>query len=69
MLSTAGGLVLLGSPNGGLMALEAKTGKPAWHMNVGQPLTEASPMTYMVQGKQYIALRGVGMMIAYALID
>jgi alcohol dehydrogenase (cytochrome c) len=69
VLSTAGGLVFLGSPTGGLMALEAKTGKPAWHMNVGQPLTEASPMTYMIQGKQYIALPGVGVMVAYALVD
>jgi alcohol dehydrogenase (cytochrome c) len=69
VLSTAGGLVFLGSPNGGLTALDARTGKPAWHVNVGQPLTEASPMTYMVQGKQYIALPGVGVIVSYTLID
>jgi alcohol dehydrogenase (cytochrome c) len=69
VLSTAGGLVFLGSPNGGLLALDAKTGNPAWHMNVGQPLTEASPMTYMVQGKQYITLPGVGVIVSYALVE
>jgi alcohol dehydrogenase (cytochrome c) len=69
VMSTAGGLVFLGTPNGGLTALDAKNGKLVWHLNVGQPLTEASPMTYMVQGKQYIALPGVGMMIAYALVE
>jgi alcohol dehydrogenase (cytochrome c) len=69
VLSTAGGLVFLGSPNGGLLALDARTGKPLWHMNVGQPLSEASPMTYMVQGKQYVTLCGVGVIVSYALVE
>jgi alcohol dehydrogenase (cytochrome c) len=69
VLSTAGGLVFLGTPNGGLTALDARTGKLTWHLNVGQPLTESSPMTYMVEGKQYIALPGVGVVVAYALVN
>ena len=50
-------------------AMEARTGKPVWHINVGQPLTEASPMTYMVEGRQYIALPGVNMLVAYTLVN
>lgn len=65
MLSTAGGLTFIGG-NGGLMALDAKTGKALWYANLGQN-TQSAPMTYMVGGKQYIALPGVGVVVAYAL--
>jgi alcohol dehydrogenase (cytochrome c) len=64
-LSTAGGLVFLGG-GGGLIALDAKTGKPVSNINVAQN-SMASPMTYMVGGKQYIALAGTGVIVAYAL--
>jgi alcohol dehydrogenase (cytochrome c) len=67
VLSTAGGLVFAGSTAGGLRALDAKTGKPAWYINVGLTTSEASPMTYMVGGKQYIALAANGGVVAYAL--
>ena len=31
------------------------------------PVLAASPMTYMVGGKQYIALAATGVLVAYAL--
>jgi alcohol dehydrogenase (cytochrome c) len=65
VLSTAAGLVFT-SGGGGLMALDAKTGKAVWHVNLGQT-AQSTPMTYMVGGKQYIALPGVGVIVAYAL--
>ena len=65
VLSTAGGLVFIGG-GGGLMALDAKAGKAVWHVNLGQN-TQSTPMTYMVGGTQYIALPGVGVVVAYAL--
>jgi len=65
VLSTAGGLVFIGGA-GGLMALDAKAGKAVWHVNLGQN-TQSTPMTYMVGGRQYIALPGVGVIVAYAL--
>jgi alcohol dehydrogenase (cytochrome c) len=65
VLSTAGGLVFIGG-GGGLMALDAKTGKALWHANLGQP-SQATAMTYMVGGTQYIALPGVGTLVAYRL--
>ena len=64
-LSTAGGLVFLGG-GGGLIALDAKTGKTVSNINVAQN-SMSSPMTYMVGGKQYIALAGTGVVVAYAL--
>jgi alcohol dehydrogenase (cytochrome c) len=70
VLSTAGGLVFIGG-NGGIIALDAKTGKQVGSVNSNQPPTAqpvfaASPMTYMVGGKQYIALAGMGNVTAYA---
>jgi alcohol dehydrogenase (cytochrome c) len=65
VLSTAGGLVFVGG-GGGLLALDAKTGKVVWNVNVAQS-TQATPMTYMVGGKQYIALPGTGVIVAYAM--
>ena len=56
VLSTASGLVFLGG-GGGLLVVDAKTGKPLWNVNIAQT-TQGSPMTYMVGGKQYIALAG-----------
>ena len=64
-LSTAGGLVFVGG-GGGLLALDARTGKAVWNINVSQT-TQATPMTYMVGGKQYIALPGTGVIVAYAM--
>ena len=56
VLSTAGGLIFLGG-GGGLLVVDAKTGKPLWNVNISQT-TQGSPMTFMVGGKQYIALAG-----------
>lgn len=65
VLSTAGGLIFLGG-GGGLLVVDAKTGKPLWNVNIAQT-TQGSPMTYMVGGKQYIALPGTSSITAYVL--
>jgi len=67
VLSTAGGLVFFGDA-GGLLALDANTGKPVWHIDIAQH-SSAAPMTYMVGGKQYIVLAGTGVLVAYALVE
>ena len=42
--------------NAGLFeAVDARNGKPLWHFNAGQEFS-ASPMTYAVAGKQYVAI-------------
>jgi enamine deaminase RidA (YjgF/YER057c/UK114 family) len=44
---------------GSFEAVDAQTGKPLWHFNTGRDFS-ASPMTYAVAGKQYVAIAGGG---------
>jgi alcohol dehydrogenase (cytochrome c) len=67
-LSTAGGLVFFGESGGTFTALSSATGKPVWHVETGQAW-RASPMTYMVGGKQYVALAGSGGIFTFALVQ
>jgi len=68
VLSTAGGLVFGGGMDGDFIALDAETGKPLWHMYMGGADT-SGPMSYSVNGKQYIVGAGSGVMFAFALPD
>jgi alcohol dehydrogenase (cytochrome c) len=66
LLATASGLLFLCDDDGALTALDSKTGHPLWHM----PLSarwHASPMTYLVDGKQYIAMAVNSSIIAFSL--
>ena len=54
-LTTAGGLVFFGDDAESLEAVEARTGRALWHFNTGQSM-RASPMTYMVDGVQYVTI-------------
>ena len=47
--------MFFGDDAGSLEAVDAQTGKPLWHFNTGQDMS-ASPMTYSVAGKQYVAI-------------
>jgi len=67
-LATAGGLVFFGESGGTFTAVNAKTGKPVWHFEAGQQW-RASPMTYMVGGKQYVVLAGTGGIFSFALVN
>jgi alcohol dehydrogenase (cytochrome c) len=53
--STAGGLIFTTTMNGTVYALDDQTLKPLWSFNTGG-LSSAPPMTYSVNGKQYVAL-------------
>ncbi len=55
VLSTAGDLVFFGEDSGAFAALDAETGEPLWHFQANQDW-KASPMTYMVGGRQYVAI-------------
>jgi alcohol dehydrogenase (cytochrome c) len=67
-LETAGGLLFFGEGGGVFTALDAKTGAPLWHFESGQNW-RASPMTYMVGGKQYVVLAGDGGILSFALVQ
>ncbi|MBQ00777.1 MAG: hypothetical protein CL477_08845 [Acidobacteria bacterium] len=55
VLSTGGDLVFFGEDSGAFAALDAHTGEPLWHFQANQDW-KASPMTYMVGGRQYVAI-------------
>ena len=55
VLATAGGLVFYGKPNGGFDAADARSGKTLWHFPTNVRM-KASPMTFSVRGKQYVAV-------------
>jgi alcohol dehydrogenase (cytochrome c) len=65
-MTTAGGLVFFGDDAGSLEAVETRTGKPLWHFNTGQDMS-ASPMTYAVEGKQYVAIASGSDLFSFAL--
>ena len=55
VLSTDGNLVFFGEDSGAFAALDAETGTPLWHFQANQDW-KASPMTYLVAGRQYVAI-------------
>ncbi|TXH36068.1 MAG: PQQ-dependent dehydrogenase, methanol/ethanol family [Rhodospirillaceae bacterium] len=60
MLVTKGGVLFTGDQRGRLLAYEAKTGKELWKFQTGSGIN-ASPITYELDGKQYVAiLSGLG---------
>ena len=55
VLSTDGDVVFFGENSGSFAALDARSGEPVWHVPINQEW-RASPMTYMVGGRQYVAI-------------
>ena len=53
--STAGGVLFHGDVKGWFKALDEKTGKVLWQFNAGSGIS-APPMTYVLDGKQYVAV-------------
>jgi alcohol dehydrogenase (cytochrome c) len=58
-LATAGNLVFMGEGNGWFDAFNAKTGDKLWRFNLGAGVN-APPITYQVNGEQYIAVAAGG---------
>ncbi len=60
MLVTKGGVLFTGDQRGRVLAFDAKTGKELWKFQTGSGIN-ASPITYELDGKQYVAiLSGLG---------
>ena len=58
-LSTAGDLVFQGTPEGKVVALNAKNGQELWSFSLGTPQS-GGIMSYAVDGKQYLAVAAGG---------
>ncbi len=54
-LATAGNLVFIGHYDGTFSAHDAKTMQEVWSVNIGTGIN-APPITYSVNGKQYVAV-------------
>lgn len=65
-MTTAGGLVFFGDNSGSFEAVDARTGAPLWRFNTGQRI-HASPMTFGLNGKQYVAIAAGSDIFAFAL--
>jgi alcohol dehydrogenase (cytochrome c) len=65
-LTTAGGLVFFGDDSSTFEAVDAETGQPLWHFNTGQSFY-ASPMTYSMNGIQYVAICAGSDLFSFAL--
>jgi len=66
VLATAGGVVFAASREGNLIALDARSGIALWHFGAGAEIA-ASPMSYAVDGRQYIAVSSAGALFSFAL--
>jgi len=66
VLGTAAGLLFFGENSGASMAVDATNGKPLWQFPTNQ-VWKASPMTYVFDNKQYVAIAAGHDILAFAL--
>ncbi len=66
VLSTAGGLVFYGETGGGFAAVDAKSGKTLWTIH-GNQAWRGCPMTYLLNGRQYVAVASGSNILTFAL--
>ncbi|MEO6804380.1 MAG: PQQ-binding-like beta-propeller repeat protein [Granulicella sp.] len=66
VMGTAAGMIFYADPNGAFVAADEKTGKMLWHYdtNVGM---KGPPMTYAVDGKQFVAVTAGSTLLSFAL--
>jgi alcohol dehydrogenase (cytochrome c) len=65
VLATAGDLVFTGDASGNFVAFDAATGAPLWHTRIGN--ISAAPITYELDGRQYVLAAVADMLYAFAI--
>ena len=68
ILTTASDLLFTGGREGYFHALDARTGSLLWKINLGGQIVNG-PMTYAVDGKQYVAVISGNSLLTFALRD
>jgi alcohol dehydrogenase (cytochrome c) len=66
VMATGGGVVFAASREGLFLGLDARTGKALWSFGAGTDIP-SSPMSYAVDGKQYVAVSSAGVLYSFAL--
>jgi PQQ-dependent dehydrogenase (methanol/ethanol family) len=66
VLGTAGGILFYGDPTGDFVAVDEKDGKDLWHFPTNE-IIKSSPMTYTVNGKQFVAVAAGPSIVCFGL--
>ena len=64
ILTTASDLLFIGQPDGNLIGMDATSGRELWRYQTGSAIS-ASPITYEIDGQQYVAILSQGTGIPY----
>jgi PQQ-dependent dehydrogenase (methanol/ethanol family) len=67
VLATAAGMVLYGDPSGEFVAVDERDGKTLWHFPLNAVM-KTSPMTFTVDGEQFIAISVGSNIVCFGLI-
>ena len=67
VMSTAAGLVFAGDNEGNFMAFDSRSGKNLWRYSTGTPIWGAAPITYMLDGRQFVLIPSGTTLLAFAL--
>ena len=66
VLTTDSGLTFTGDAMGNFLALDSSNGKTLWHAGSGSHI-QSSPITYELDGRQFVLTSSGGVMFAFAL--
>lgn len=66
VLSTDSGVMFTGDVAGNILALRTSDGKTLWHAGTGANM-QTSPITYLLDGRQYVLAGSGGVLFAWAL--
>jgi len=67
VLTTGGDLVFTGDVSGNVVAYNARTGAIVWHDELPQTLVTNAPISYVLDGKQYVVVGTGDRLAAYTL--
>ena len=66
VLTTDSGLIFTGDAQGSVLALATSDGKTLWHAGAGGSM-QSSPITYELDGRQYVVTSAGGVLFSWAL--
>ena len=66
VLTTDSGLAFTGDGHGNILVLDTTDGKTLWHAGLGAGM-QSSPITYMLDGRQYVVTGAGGVLFAWVL--
>jgi len=64
ILTTASDLLFIGQPDGNVIGMDATNGRELWRFQTGASIS-ATPVTYEIDGEQYVAMYAAGTGIPY----